>query len=148
MLQKETIEFGEGGEILKGSIQTIKKVNAEEFCQVYLRDNEEFYQLSKAEANVLAVCWAKSIYYNDPEFEQPGNLVLFNNTHRDFIKQKTGLADSTIKNAFSSLVKKEMLIKDEKCKSQYFLNPKYFFKGQISTRTKLIEKTICYEVEN
>ena len=50
MKQIESIKVGVGGEILS----TIKTVSAEQFCQIYLRDNEEFYKLSKAESNVLA----------------------------------------------------------------------------------------------
>lgn len=46
--QIESIKVGVGGE-------AIKTVSAEQFCQIYLRDNEEFYKLSKAESNVLAV---------------------------------------------------------------------------------------------
>lgn len=41
-------------ESIKVGVRTIKTVSAEQFCQIYLRDNEEFYKLSKAESNVLA----------------------------------------------------------------------------------------------
>lgn len=51
MKQIESIKVGVSGEILSA----IKTVSAEQFCQIYLRDNEEFYKLSKAESNVLAV---------------------------------------------------------------------------------------------
>lgn len=42
-------------------IESIKVVSAIKTvsCQIYLRDNEEFYKLSKAESNVLAVLWLK-----------------------------------------------------------------------------------------
>ena len=54
MKQIESIKVGVGGEILSAEVKTIKTVSAEQFCQIYLRDNEEFYKLSKAESNVLA----------------------------------------------------------------------------------------------
>lgn len=53
--QIESIKVGVGGEILSAEVKTIKTISAEQFCQIYLRDNEEFYKLSKAESNVLAV---------------------------------------------------------------------------------------------
>lgn len=69
MKQIESIKVGVGGEILS----TIKTVSAEQFCQIYLRDNEEFYKLSKAESNVLAVLWYTSNYYEDRAL--PGNKI-------------------------------------------------------------------------
>ena len=57
----KSIKVGVGGEILPA----IKTVSAEQFCQIYLRDNEEFYKSSKAESNVLAVLWYTSNYYED-----------------------------------------------------------------------------------
>ena len=38
MKQIESIKVGVGGEILSA----IKTISAEQFCQIYLRDNEEF----------------------------------------------------------------------------------------------------------
>lgn len=42
MKQIESIKVGVGGEILSAEVKTIKTVSAEQFCQIYLRDNEEF----------------------------------------------------------------------------------------------------------
>ena len=67
MKQIESIKVGVGGEILSAEVKTIKTVSAEQFCQIYLRDNEEFYKLSKAESNVLAVLWYTSNYYEDKD---------------------------------------------------------------------------------
>ncbi len=41
MKQIESIKVGVGGE-LSAEVKTIKTVSAEQFCQIYLRDNEEF----------------------------------------------------------------------------------------------------------
>lgn len=68
MKQIESIKVGVGGEILSAEVKTIKTVSAEQFCQIYLRDNEEFYKLSKAESNVLAV------YYLNPEYFFKGKI--------------------------------------------------------------------------
>lgn len=60
--------------------------------------------------------------------------------------KKTGLAEGTLKNSMSGLVKKQMLLKDSRYKDVYYLNPEYFFKGRITDRTKIITKTIQYQI--
>ena len=130
MKQIESIKVGVGGEILS----TIKTVSAEQFCQIYLRDNEEFYKLSKAESNVLAVLWYTSNYYEDKDRALPGNKISLDEELRDTIKIKTNLAAGTIRNTITSLVKKKMLLKDSRYKAVYYLNPEYFFKGLIELK--------------
>lgn len=56
MKQIESTVVGEGEELISAEIKTFRTVTPEKFCQIYLQDNAEFYKLSKAEANVLAVC--------------------------------------------------------------------------------------------
>lgn len=96
MKQIESIKVGVGGEILSAEVKTIKTVSAEQFCQIYLRDNEEFYKLSKAESNVLAVLWYTSNYYEDKDRALPGNKISLDEELRDTIKIKTNLAAGTI----------------------------------------------------
>lgn len=143
MKQIESIKVGVGGEILSAEVKTIKTVSAEQFCQIYLRDNEEFYKLSKAESNVLAVLWYTSNYYEDRAL--PGNKISLDGELRDTIKIKTNLAAGTIRNTITSLVKKKMLLKDSRYKAVYYLNPEYFFKGKISDRTQIIKNIIEYK---
>lgn len=88
MKQIESIKVGVGGEILSAEVKTIKTVSAEQFCQIYLRDNEEFYKLSKAESNVLAVLWYTSNYYEDKDRALPGNKISLDEELRDTIKIK------------------------------------------------------------
>ena len=145
MKQIESIKVGVGGEILSAEIKTIKTVSAEQFCQIYLRDNEEFYKLSKAESNVLAVLWYTSNYYEDKDRALPGNKISLDEELRDTIKIKTNLAAGTIRNTITSLVKKKMLLKDSRYKAVYYLNPEYFFKGKISDRTQIIKNIIEYK---
>lgn len=142
MKQIESIKVGVGGEILSAEVKTIKTVSA---CQIYLRDNEEFYKLSKAESNVLAVLWYTSNYYEDKDRALPGNKISLDEELRDTIKIKTNLAAGTIRNTITSLVKKKMLLKDSKYKAVYYLNPEYFFKGKISDRTQIIKNIIEYK---
>ena len=145
MKQIESIKVGVGGEILSAEVKTIKTVSAEQFCQIYLRDNEEFYKLSKAESNVLAVLWYTSNYYEDKDRALPGNKISLDEELRDTIKIKTNLAAGTIRNTITSLVKKRMLLKDSRYKAVYYLNPEYFFKGKISDRTQIIKNIIEYK---
>lgn len=143
-LEKQDTIINEEGKIVEQNITTIRKCSAEQFCQIYLSDYEEFCTLSKAESNVLSVCWKYSSYYED--LNLPGNKITFDKQLKDIISEKTKLAESTIKNAFSSLVKKEMLLKDEHYKGIYYLNPKFFFKGKIADRAKIVHK-IEYVIE-
>lgn len=145
MKQIESIKVGVGGEILSAEVKTIKTVSAEQFCQIYLRDNEEFYKLSKAESNVLAVLWYTSNYYENKDRALPGNKISLDEELRDTIKIKTNLAAGTIRNTITSLVKKKMLLKDSRYKAVYYLNPEYFFKGKISDRTQIIKNIIEYK---
>ena len=145
MKQIESIKVGVGGEILSAEVKTIKTVSAEQFCQIYLRDNEEFYKLSKAESNVLAVLWYTSNYYEDKDRALPGNKISLDEELRDTIKIKTNLAAGTIRNTITSLVKKKMLLKDSRYKAVYYLNPEYFFKGKISDRNQIIRNIIEYK---
>lgn len=108
------------------------------FCQVYLLDNDELLRLSKAESNILAACCRYSRPYNENGFEEPGNKISFNAQFIDLISIKTGLVKSSIKNSMVLLVRKGLIIKDSKYKQIYYLNPKYFFKGSIDERTKVM----------
>lgn len=144
MKQIESIQLGPGGEIVSAEIKTFKTVSAEQFCQVYLKDNEEFFKLTKAESNILAVLWYTSNYYEDKDISLPGNKISLDAQLRDVIKTKTGLASGTIKNTVVSLVKKKMLLKDNRYNSVYYLNPEYFFKGKITDRTKIIKNIVEY----
>lgn len=146
MIEKQNIKIDEDGKVVSADITIIKKVSPEQFTQIYLQDNEEFFKLSKAESNVLAVCWHYSIYYED-DSDLLGNKVIYNTDLRDKIIEKTSLKEGTIKNTMGSLVKKKMLIKDLDHRGIYYLNPQYFFKGKISKRTQVINKYTQYQIK-
>lgn len=146
MIVKENIKVNEHGELISAEQTIVKKISAEEFTQIYLRDNEEFYSLSKAESNVLSICWLLSIYYSDETLCLPGNKVTFDKSFKTTVEKKTGLKSSTIYNTMTSLVKKEMLLKNKDEKGTYYLNPKFFFKGRLTDRTQLVKRTIEYQI--
>lgn len=56
MKQIESIKLGMGGEIISAEIKTVKTVNAEQFCQIYLRDNEEFLNLQRQKLMYFQYC--------------------------------------------------------------------------------------------
>ena len=87
------------------------------------------------------------IYYKDSQLDIPGNMVSYNAVLKESIQRKTGLKEGTIKNALNSLVRKNMLLKPEGIRGVYYLNPKYFFKGKLTERTKLIKRNIEYQLE-
>lgn len=147
MVVKENLKVNEFGELISAEQTIIKKVNVEEFCQVYLQDSEDFSNLSGSEYKILIQCWLHSVYYKESNLDIPGNVVTFNSLLKESIQKVTGLKDGTIRNTFSSLVKKGMLLKPEGIKGVYYLNPKYFFKGKLTERTKLIKKSIEYQLE-
>ena len=147
MVVKENLKVNEFGELISAEQTIIKKVNVEEFCQVYLQDSEDFSNLSGSEYKILIQCWLHSVYYKESNLDIPGNVVTFNSLLKESIQKVTGLKDGTIRNTFSSLVKKGMLLKPEGIKGIYYLNPKYFFKGKLTERTKLIKKSIEYQLE-
>lgn len=144
MIVREIQKVDSDGCLIEAEIEQVKKISPEQFTQIYLQDNDQFYTLSKAENNVLAVCWCDSNYYEGGDL--PGNVVTYNGLLVERIKSKTNLAESSIKHAFATLVKKEMLIKG-KTRGVYYLNPSYFFKGKISDRIKAIRIITTYQVE-
>ena len=146
MITEEKITLGPQGEVVSGEIKRIKKCSAEEFCQLYLKDNAEFYKLSQAEHSILAVCMYLSTYYDKEKSTVIGNVVTCNSLFIDEVKGRTGLKESTIRNSLVTLSKKRMIIKDTKHRGVYFLNPEYFFKGSISDRTKVIKNIIEYQI--
>ena len=124
---------------------TTKCKNVDEFIQVYLEDISGLLGITtKGEYHVLVYAW-KYAPYSD---EANGNIVHFNKMLKDKIIDGTGLTDGSIKNILTKLVKKDLLIKTN-YKSMYYLNPKYFFKGKLSDRTKAfnLQLNLNYRIE-
>lgn len=144
MIEKQNIVVNEHGEVVSAEITTVKKVSMEQFCQIYLEDNADFYNLSKSEYSVLAMCWKMSSYYDDSPI--PGNKVYCTKDFIDKCMITCQLQLSTVRNALTNLVKKSMLIKDKDYKAVYYLNPKFFFKGKLSDRTKVIRHCTEYQI--
>ena len=134
------------GEILTTETTIIKKVNADEFIQVYLDDISGLLRISsKTEMAVLTWLWKYSVY---AEEGQPGNMVSLSPVLFESIKNSSDLSDGTIRNAMSDLKKKNLIISHDKFRGTYYLNPKYFFKGKLSDRTESYKLSLEYQLNN
>lgn len=121
--------------------------NYGEFMQVWLKDNQEFWDLTKSEYAVMVQCWRASVYYPELVDENlPGNKVTTDKQFKDIAAKNANITVRSVDSALSSLAKKNLLIKDKNYKGIYYLNPKLFFKGKISDRTKIIKHSIEYQI--
>lgn len=111
-----------------------KKVSIDEFIMVFFSSYPEIFKLRGVTLKVLMCCWKHSSYKISSEME--GNIMNNNTVFKEYCRSQ-GLvtSDANIDNAVSELAKKEFLIK--RCRGEYMLNPKYFFKGSLSSRSKL-----------
>lgn len=111
-----------------------RKISIPEFMMVYFASYSDMFVLTGVQIKVLMCCWRHSTY-NDRLCNE-GNMIYNDLMFKEACK-KDGLKspNAVIDNAISQLTKYGFLIK--KCKGAYLLNPKYFFKGTLSDRTKL-----------
>ena len=120
------------GEILE--YRQTKKLSLDEFIMVFFTSCPMLLKLKGFNLKVLICCWKFSSY--NYENDKEGNIIHNNSSFKDYCRAE-GLetSDASIDNAISQLKKNGFLIK--KCKGEYMLNPKYFFKGTLSKRSKL-----------
>ncbi len=120
-----------------GELKELKQtrtVTLDEFIMIFFAGCPDLLKLRGIHLKVLICCWKFSSY--NPENETEGNLI-----HNDpMFKEKCrtfGLdaPSASIDNAISYLGRNGYLIK--KCKGAYLLNPKYFFKGRLSDKSKI-----------
>ena len=120
------------GELL--DYRQTKKVTIGDFIMVFFASCPELFKLKGVPLKVLMCCWKRSSY--NPACEEEGNIVYNNASFKQACKEY-GLdtSDANIDNAISSLAKRNLLIK--RCRGEYLLNPQYFFKGSLSSRSKI-----------
>ena len=100
----------------------------------FFRSYSDMFKLTGMQMKVLVCCCVHSSY-NDRSCKE-GNLIHNNDYFKEYCRQDgLNTSNQVIDNAISQLSKYGFLIK--RCKGEYMLNPKYFFKGTISDRTKL-----------
>ena len=121
------------GEIL--DLYRTKKVSLDEFIMVFFASNTQLMKLKGLYLKVLMCCWKFSSY--NAGCEEGGNIVHNNASFKEFCRQDgLNTSDASIDNAISYLAKEGLLIK--KCRGEYMLDPRYFFKGRLSKRSKIM----------
>lgn len=141
------------GEIVSPQFEIIRKTKSSEFIQVYLEDITGLLGIkTMSEYKVLLYLWKNSQYIKEIGKEY-GNQINVNMKLKAEIVNNCGITEGTIKNCLTSLCKKNVIFKDDKYKGIYYLNPRYFFKGntdQIEEALKNCKEfntIIKYEIE-
>jgi len=133
------IVVNENGEILESKSRVKRKVTSAEFMQVYLEDHSGLMKISSGnEIKVLVTLWSLS------QFDT--NQVILIKPIKEQIAQKIGISYNTLRNIISELSKKNLLVKKDR--SMYYLNPKYFFKGYVENRPKVIKMVLEYQISD
>lgn len=124
------------GEILKW--KKTKVVSIDEFMLFFFASMPQIFRLEGQQMKTLMCCWKYSSYNN---VETEGNLVYNNKLFKDYVRScGLDVSDGAIDLMMYNLAKEGMLIK--RCRGVYMLNPKYFFKGTLSKRSKLELKVV------
>lgn len=126
------------GELLE--LQQVKKLKIEEFLMIFIACCPGLLNLKGIPLKVLICCWKHSSYNKENCVE--GNIVNNSPSFKKYCREDgLNTSDACIDRAFSQLCSANLLIR--KCRGEYLLNPKYFFKGTLSDRTKLIMHLEC-----
>lgn len=146
ILSKESSKIVDG-EIVEYESSLIKKISAESFIQVYLEDMSGLMNIcSYSEYKVLAYLWKNSMYY--PEGSKDfGNRVMLSKYDIESLSSLVSVSTGSIRNIITSLTKKNLLLKRSGYRGNYYLNPMYFFKGQMTDRLKSLKFNIEYVCE-
>jgi len=115
-----------------------KLVTVDEFILFFFASMPELFKLEGLQMKVLMCCWKSSTYST---VEEEGNIVYNNKMLKDYIRNcGLQLNDASIDCIIYKLAKNNILIK--KCRGVYILNPRYFFKGRLSEKSKLELKLV------
>jgi len=119
----------------------VRRVNQDQFVQIYLEDLSGLLSISTGnESKLLAIIW-KHCEWN-AENSGIGNKIVIVKPFKDEWAKELEIGTQAVNNIISGLVKKNLLIKKDR--SVYYLNPKYFFKGFSKDRIKAIRTVLNY----
>ncbi len=120
------------GEIL--DLNITKKISLDEFIMVFFSSCPQLMELKGNHLKVLICCWKYSTY--NPENEEKGNVVYTGSGFKESCRENgLDISNAAIDNAVCALCKKGLLIK--RYRGEYLLNPQYFFKGRLSSRSRV-----------
>lgn len=137
----------ETGELIEENISTtiVKKVEREDFIQVYLKDMSALLDIKAvSEMKVLLVLWRIASF--NKENDNNGNKIVLVKAIKEEIAKELDISVGTIDNVLRKLVDRELIIKV--ARSVYKLNPNYFFKGYLKDRLKVVKTIIEYQIED
>lgn len=111
----------------------VKCDSIDEFIMCFLWSIPQVTRLDGNAMRVLMWCWKFSSF--NPSIPE-ANAIVNDKAFKNRIRMEGGnLSDSVIDKAIHTLNKEGML--EKRCKGNYFLNPKYFFRGTLSSRSQL-----------
>lgn len=127
------------------STEIIKKTkDYDEFIQVYLNDLSGLLQLdSQAEIKLLTILWKEFPLLKPGEKESTMAIL---KADKERYAEQVGVSLDRINRLLRGFVKKKLLF----CvsRSTYTLNAKYFFKGGLGDRLKVMNFQMKYEIED
>lgn len=133
----ETIINEQTGEVIQTKNVQTRRVRAERFMQVYIKDISSLYSLNETHLKVLMELWSLSKFNT--------NEVFLSKTRKDDIAKRIKKSLSGVNNSISQLCKRGLLLR--RARQEYILNPKIFFKGEQIKRGKVIEVFTSYKIK-
>ena len=132
------------GEIVGASIKRVCE-RPEDFIKLYLSSIGDLLDLNQREFQILLVCIRSSQFYD--EAEAKGNFfsndARFKTNCRRLLDEE--LSDNNINMCISRLAAKKIIIRQSR--GLFVMNPRYFFKGTITKKSRL-ELIATYEGTN
>ena len=122
----------EDGKLVEESFHEDKVIvgNSGEFFLLYVSVQAKLNELSLSEERLFRYCCMGC---------DKDNWINLSKDLREMCVKSTGLAEQTIKNGLSNLVKKHLLIKKSERGGNYMLNPRYLTKQGTKARKKLLK---------
>lgn len=122
----------EDGVIVEETFQEDKVIvgDSGEFFLLYVSVQAKLKELSLSEERLFRYCCMEC---------DKNNWINLSKDLREVCAVETGLAEQTIKNALSTLVKKCLLIKRSERGGNYMVNPRYLTKQGTKARKKLLK---------
>lgn len=143
LIPNQAIVNLEDGEVIS-AVAKRKCETLSDFIVCYLDTIPEVWKLDGNALKILTACWKFSTY-NAIDIKET-NTVFTNSIFKNYARREgLNISDSGIDKSICVLAKKGFLVR--RAKGCYYLNPKYFFRGKLSDRSKL-QYIIEYNQEN
>ena len=119
--------------VITGAIVQKTYSNLDEFIMCFLKTIPELAKLDGNCIRVMMFCWKFSTF--NPSTNEPNYITNSKKFKQDIRDTGVDLSDSVIDRCMCMLAKHGFLGKE--CKGVYSLNPEYFFRGKLDSRSKL-----------